>query len=342
MKKILNGVFVFILIIITLYFINRQLDLSMMVSTIKSAKLHFLVIALLCMFLFWYIESVLISKLLKKISKKKDTMWLSIKTTLIGQYYSLITPFASGGQPAQLYALKKENVSIGNGTAVLVAKFLLFQISVTLYSLLLWLFRFKYLSANLSLAKSFIFIGLFINSIGLTAIVLVAFRPNKLKKIIFCILSLIYKFKIIKNIDSKYKSLDRILNDYKKGIKYLKNDIFYTSKMFFYSFIQLTVFFSITYFIYKSLGLSGVSVIDIITMQALLYMAVSFIPIPGTIGASEVGFSMIFISAFSSNLVPVALLMWRGISYYFGLIFCGLFTLYIYLKNNVFDSLKYN
>lgn len=333
MKKKIGFIAVTLLIVVTFYAIFKQTNINQMKNIIQKVNIYYLAIGLGCMLLFWLIESFLISKLLKKIAKKRRTKWIAIKTTLIGQYYSLITPFASGGQPAQLYQFKKEDISIGNGTAVLVAKFLLFQISVTLYSLGLWVVRFNYLDHKLSMAKSFVFTGLVLNSIGLTLIVLLAFKPNQLEKLIKKILLLLEKIKIIKNSQNKIDKADKIISDYEKGIHYLKEDFWYTFKMFLYSFVQLTVFFSITFFIYKSLGLSGTSILDIITLQALLYMAVSFIPIPGTIGASEIGFSMIFISAFSTKFVPVALILWRGISYYFGLIFCGGFTLWVYLQN---------
>lgn len=60
-------------------------------------------------------------------------------------------------------------------------------------------------------------------------------------------------------------------------------------------------------------------------------MAVSFIPIPGTVGASELGFSILLGSIFTSNLIGVALILWRGISYYLGLVICGVLTLMIYM-----------
>ncbi len=101
--------------------------------------------------------------------------------------------------------------------------------------------------------------------------------------------------------------------------------------MFGASVLQVTAFFSITFFVYRALGLSGASVYHIITLQALLYMAIAFIPSPGTVGAAEAGFAMLLGSVFSSNIIAVALLLWRGISYYFGLVVCGLFTFYLYL-----------
>ncbi|WP_455543997.1 hypothetical protein [Intestinibacter sp.] len=51
--------------------------------------------------------------------------------------------------------------------------------------------------------------------------------------------------------------------------------------------IQLTAYFSVSYWIYKSFNLSQYHFIYMITLQTFLYMAVSPIPTPGNIGANE-------------------------------------------------------
>ncbi|MDD4088549.1 MAG: lysylphosphatidylglycerol synthase domain-containing protein, partial [Tissierellia bacterium] len=77
---------------------------------------------------------------------------------------------------------------------------------------------------------------------------------------------------------------------------------------------------------YKSFNLNESNIIDIICLQSFLYMAVSFIPTPGTAGASEIGFVLLLGHLFPSNIISTALLLWRGISFYFSLVFSGLFS----------------
>ncbi|BEP28088.1 lysylphosphatidylglycerol synthase transmembrane domain-containing protein [Helicovermis profundi] len=329
MKKKWNSVLFIVLIVVTFLTIYTKIDIKLFENALLNANIKFLVLGLICMFVYWGIEAGLIDMLIKKVSPKTK-FWTSIKTTVIGQYYSSITPFASGGQPAQLYEMSKDNIPGGKATAVLVSKFLLFQVSVTLYSLMLIIVRMKHLLLGLKSASGFVFTGLFINTIGLSAIILLAFKPNLLKRVANFIIYKLEKFKLIKNAELKIKKFDHYVSEYLVSINYMKQDVISTIYMFLLTIIQLTAFFSITYFIYKALGLSGTSIIDIVSLQALLYMAVSFIPVPGTVGASEVGFSLLLGSIFSANLVAVALILWRGISYYFGLIFCGIFTFLIY------------
>ncbi|MCT7728190.1 MAG: flippase-like domain-containing protein, partial [Lactobacillus iners] len=44
--------------------------------------------------------------------------------------FNAITPMSTGGQPAQIVALKQMGISVGKATSVLLMKFIIYQISV--------------------------------------------------------------------------------------------------------------------------------------------------------------------------------------------------------------------
>lgn len=331
-KKIINYAVLTLIILLSFKVLFGSLDPKTFYETIRMADARFLLVGLVCMFVYWGLEAVMMDNLIKKVSPEMK-FWSAFKTTIIGQYYSFLTPFASGGQPMQLYELGKDKMPVGSATAVLVSKFLLFQVTVTLYSMLLFFLRVPHVMTTGSAATSFVLLGLSINTIGLTAIILMAFRPKQMEKIGHFVIEGLYKVKLLKNREGAYKKLEVITNEYHEAMGAFSQDIKNTLWLFGVSIIQLTVFFSITYMVYLALGLRGVSYLEIISLQAMLYMAVSFIPVPGTAGASELGFSILLGSIFTSHLLAMAILLWRGISYYFGLIFCGLFTFYIYLKD---------
>lgn len=325
-----NLFFFSIITVLTGYILLNAIDLKDLIEAIRGANRFYLYVGVLCMFGFWGIEAGILDTLLKKVDRRVH-FWTSLKTTLIGQYYSFLTPFASGGQPAQLYTLAKNKISAGRATAVLVSKFLIYQISVTLYSFILLITHLRFFSGNLEAAKGFAAVGLTLNAFGLAFITLSAFKPSWLQQIFFRIIHLLSRFRLIKSEISVRISTEKYLKEYHAVIETLKKDLGSTIGMFVMTYVQLTLLFSITYFVYRALGLQGSTLLEIITMQSLLYMAVSFIPLPGTAGASEIGFSLILGGIFTGNIMTVAILLWRGISYYFGLLFCGLFTLGIYL-----------
>ena len=331
-KKIINFCFIAFSSLMLIYILFNNSDIISIYEALKQINIQYILIAVACLFMFWILEAYMIYKLILKFTDKKRsgvTFWLALKTTLIGQYYSNITPGASGGQPVQLYVMKDENVPLSEGTAVLVEKFLLFQIGVTIYSLVLALYKIKSLMEYTNGASFFVALGLVVNMLMVLSIWLLSIKPKAVGYILGFILEFLSKHKIIKDLSKVENSVDKFINDYDNSIKKMKNNKMLTFKLFILTFVQLTLFFSITFFIYKSLNLSGNSIFEIICLQAFLYMSVSFIPIPGTIGVSEMGFVMLLGNVFSNNIIGTAILLWRGVSYYFSLIFSGIFVILV-------------
>lgn len=330
MKNKKNILLLTVLIAVTIYIFQKQIDLNSMLGIIKTIQLPYLFVGLGCMLIFWLFEAYMLDMLVQKLSGKRQ-LWTTIKMTIIGQYYSFITPFATGGQPAQLYIMKRDRISASKGTVVLASKFIIFQVTVTLYSLVLALVHLKTLLMTSTQISTFVFVGLTINTVGLTCLIMIALNPEKLKVIVHKIIHLLTLVKLVKNEEDKDEKIDNFIEEYLEGINQLKEDMPLTLYMFGLSILQLTAFFSITFFVYRALGLTGISAFKIISLQAMLYMAVSFVPIPGTVGASEAGFALLLGSVFQGHFLAAGLLLWRIITYYFGLVFSGAFSLLVYL-----------
>lgn len=330
-----NHFFVGVVLLVTMAILSKSSDINGLFRILQNSNPVFISLGLLCMLIFWWIEAGIMDLLLKQVDRRVQ-FWTALKTTLIGQYYSFLTPFASGGQPAQIMALRKDRVAMGGATAVLVSKFLIFQISVTLYAFILMMTHMKYFNGSLDKAVGFVVIGLTLNSIGISFITAAAFKPKWLEYGACRIIAGLDRIGWIRSPQKKIRSLQTYLDDYHKVLISLRQNVAQTLLLFALTWIQLTLLFSITYFVYRALGLEGVKLHQIVTLQALLYMAVSFIPAPGTAGASEVGFALILGSVFTSNFITAAMILWRGISYYFGLFFCGIFILFVPLIENRF------
>ena len=78
----------------------------------------------------------------------------------------------------------------------------------------------------------------------------------------------------------------------------------------------MAVFYSIPYLLYRGCGLSRAGIVDMMLTNIFLHFAVCFIPTPGAAGASEGGFFSLFSLYFSEDLMLVAMLFWRLISFY--------------------------
>lgn len=328
-KKAFGWIFIALSAIIMIVILFKNNDIVHLLEAIKNININYIYIAISFILIFWLLEALMISELIVKFTEHKrslKTFWLAVKVTMIGQYYSNITPLATGGQPVQLYVLKDDDISLSNGTAILICKFLLFQIGVTIYSLILAVYKIKLLTSYTNNASVFIVTGLTLNMIMLSAIILIAFNKKALFNVSNALSALLYKMHIVKDKNKIMNKTEKFITEYEESIGKLREDNYFTIKLFFITFIQLTVFFSTTYLVYRSLNLSEYSIVDVICLQSFLYMAVSFIPTPGTAGASEIGFVLLLGHLFPVNLVSTALLLWRGITFYFSLIFSGIFS----------------
>ena len=124
------------------------------------------------------------------------------------------------------------------------------------------------------------------------------------------------------------------INEYKKGALLIRQNIKAISKVFLITFVQLTASYSIPFFVYKAFGLSEIPFWKIIVLQSILNISVSFIPLPGAVGASESAFMRTFKNLFPIKLLTSAMLVTRGISFYIMLFISSIFIIGIHVIEN--------
>lgn len=326
MKKILNFVILFGLIGLTIWIFVSNNDFDNFSELIQSTNILFLLIAFLCMVLYWFFEAYILHKM-KKTLKINASYGSSLKLCMIGQYYSAITPFSTGGQPVQIYSMVNDGVPIGTASSLFVNRFLIYQFVMTFYALFMFIIKFNLLYSEAPFALPFIVVGGLINIVILMGIFLFLLNEKFVKTFLGKSLKILYKLKIVKNIEKSEEKLNNTLLDYKASVEEMKKDKKTTIQLIFISVVQLTISFSITYFIYLALGFEMGHFIDIIAIQSLHYMAVSFMPTPGTAGAAEGGFYMLFKIIFPKKILAFALMLWRLIDYYLRVLIAGLVTL---------------
>ena len=86
--------------------------------------------------------------------------------------------------------------------------------------------------------------------------------------------------------------------------------------------IQRLFYFSISWCVYKSFGLSGTGFWTIIFLQALIATAVDMLPFPGGMGITEHMFEFCFAAVYPAALLTPANLLMRGVTFY-SIVFIG-------------------
>lgn len=324
LKNYYNYILFVVIAFVTIYIIRNEVDFIEFKEVILNSNYWFLVIALITLFLYWFMEAWML-KILIRFEYPDESFSHSFSLMMIGQYYNQVTPSSSGGQPLQLIDMVSKGITPGFATAVLVQKYALYQLSVTIIGIIGTLSNIPIILSWPPIGRLLLYIGIGINLAGSFLIIIVALQPRVARIILTFFANIGLKLHIIKNQEKWYGKIDNFVNEYTLAIKALKNRIPQTIFLLTFNILAIIVYYSITYFIYRSLGLSSYSVWRIVLIQSVLYLMIAFVPLPGAAGGAELGFAIVFGAIFGLAESSVALITWRVITFYFILAFGGVY-----------------
>ncbi len=311
-KMLRNLVFFVLLIIFTSWYLFKDQDLNELRNVIHSANIIYILIGFLLMFGSHLMESINIRSTLICLGEKKFSIFRAFKFTAIGAFFSALTPGSSGGQPAEIYYMTKNGIKATNGTLAMLIELCAFQICTILLSIICGILNTSLLGDGI---VWFYILGIVVNGCVLTGMLLGMFSNKLTRKFINFVIKMMKKTKV-KGYEKKKIKLEEGLNQYIESAKYIRKNKIVFVKSIIRVFIQVVLYHSIPYFIYRAFGLSDLSYFKLFSMQAVLFTTVSAIPVPGSIGVSETLFMKLYGVAFSKTLISGAMLLFRFVSFY--------------------------
>ena len=328
LKKILKSSLLFIALIgVTFFVVFKDNSLNNIVETLKSVNLTYIYVGILFMFLFICCEAINIRRMLRLLSYDISIV-NGLKYAFVGFFFSSITPSASGGQPMQIYYMKKDNVDISHSSLVLLVELASFQFVTIVIALLAFIGNYKFIITLNPAIKVLIWVGIISNTIVFLFIVLAIFSKKFISKTIELIFKLVSRVKFI-NLNKLIKNIDEEINQYQEGAKFIKENKMVIVKVILTTFAQICFNYSFTFFVYKAFNLSTYSFLTVFSLQSILFISVSAIPLPGSVGSSESSFLTLFKTLFPVSTLSSAMLLSRGISFYLFVIISGIVVLFI-------------
>ena len=177
-------------------------------------------------------------------------------------------------------------------------------------------------------------LGVVINTVILVALMLSIFSKRLIFKLVQFISKILNKFHY-KNTDKFKKKCFQQIKEYKRGASLLLTNKKVLFKIVVTTVLQVTLYHSIPYIIYLSLGLGEANFWQFLSMQSVLYISVSGLPLPGAVGVSEGGFLAIYKVLFPESFLSSAMLLSRGISFYLFVLLSGISVLCFSLRKKV-------
>lgn len=332
-KKTIKNLIVFILLIgLTFYLIFKDQNVLEILNIAVSVKKRYILVAIIAMCLYLLGETINITRILKELGEK-STFLRNIRYTLIGFFFSSITPAASGGQPMEIYYMHKEKIAVANSTLALLVHLTSFQIVTITLGILSTILHFEIVKSGLIYL---VVLGILLNSTALTLLAISIFSKRLSKGLINFAVKVLRFFRI-PNIEKKQESLEKELEKYQESAVYIKEHKKLMIKTLVTTFIQVIIYYSIPYWVYLAFGFTGYNFFQIVTLQAMLYATVSGIPSPGAVGVSEGAFIEIFKGVFPATMMNSAILLNRGASFYLFVIISAIITTITALKTKNYE-----
>lgn len=303
-----------ILAVIFFGFANNQF--SSVLDTMSSLSAYGLIMAAVLQIAFVVTEALIIFFLVKKLG---DSVQLRscAKVALIGLYYCSITPSATGGQPAQVAYLKRDNgINVASSVATLSLKFFTYQVAIVTFGVIALVFMYDKIVLDNSGLIPIIIFGLIVNSAWISIFVPMLFSKKFLAFLCKLLRKIINKIKFIKKKEKYISSVDSFEIDFAMySARYRKNKKVVIVSIIF-SFPEVLMQMGVLYFVFVSFGNVNHGFIEITAMQVLLQASVSFMPMPGAAGAQEIGFAAYLSPYFPESQMFAAVLVWRFFTYY--------------------------
>ncbi|GAA2967263.1 lysylphosphatidylglycerol synthase transmembrane domain-containing protein [Lentilactobacillus parakefiri] len=317
-----NKITLFAMVIIGIAIIAyslRDVKLSVLIHDLFTLNPLWILVAFLCICAYLLIEGV-ITKVLVSNRVEHFTFKDALRVPLVEQLFNGITPFSSGGQPGQLIVMLQTGIDGGRASSALLMKFVVYQGMIVINFFISLVIGFHYVASKLHFLALFVLFGFLIHLFVIVGLLLIMYWPSftkKLAKLLFHPVKWFIKDERFYSMrETMYAKIDNLFEESVRIGRQQKLLL----KIVVLTFFQLLFYYLIPYFIMLSLGYTAVNVIMVTSLHIMIVMIISLFPIPGGSGGAEFSFESLFHSFISSNSkLVLAMIIWRILTYYFGM-----------------------
>ena len=250
-----------------------------------------------------------------------------MKVALIGKYYEAITPFATGGQPMQIYYFYKNGMSGSKSTSITMVKYAVQMLAVTVVAaIVMGLGVGKLGMIENEITRNTILIcgwvGFGINAFIPVFVTFIVFCPRAVSWVINLFVRLLYKIKIIKNADKLETKIRQWVDDFAVFSQFVYKKPLTFLLLFVLCLFEPIIQFIIPYFVLVAMcgtevmGMEGGALLfSVMVLSMYATYAAAFIPTPGNSGAVESVFMLAF-TVVAESVLFWYVIVWRFLRYY--------------------------
>lgn len=321
-KKLKIGINVTVILLalgLVLYFSLKD-NFSEIVQCIKKMDYRWFILGVIFLILY-RVCTGLSSYLVVRLNGERVPLLKCIQINFIILFFHGVTPFAGGGQPMEVYYYHNEKIDLTKSTNIVLQNFMVYQTALILMGLIAVLYNnYFQIFADNSLIKKLVIIGFLIDVLVLLVTFIFSFCKRINQFICNTGINILGKLRIVKDVEKTREKVSGYLTNFHKNATILKQHKLEVVRLVCINILGLLCQYSIAYVVIYGLGYHDLNYFASIVTVAYVMMIGSFVPVPGGTGGLEYGYVYFFGYLISGGVLTASMLMWRLISYYFGII----------------------
>ena len=284
---------------------------------------RWLALCVLAMVMFWLLQACAFAGI-ERIVDARTSFWVSLRITLFGEYYSAITPFATGGQPMQVGYYKRYGVSPAKASSILAVRYIGYLGTICALYLCALAANGRRVLTEYPVVFWLTALGFLLNFLSIVLVTLLLSRASLVRSVGERLLLWLTRLRVLQSHRERWlQAFDKGVREFGVAAACIYRNPLRCLGAFALLLGGVLCEFSVAYLVYRGLGLHEASYFELLAMQVFLYLAVSFAPTPGAAGATEGGFYLFFAMVFPQPLLYSAMLLWRLFTYYMQLLVGG-------------------
>ena len=319
-SKNLTYILIFLLTLGVLYFSLKD-NFEEIIEHFLNLNILWIIISFILIIGYWFFASLSMYNITKKFKDKIRFREL-FKINVVTHFFNGVTPFASGGQPYQIYALNKEKINVVDVTNICVQNFVAYQLALVLLGTIAIIFNNVFnIFPDIKILKLFVIIGYIVNLSVAGGLFAISFTQKFNRFVLKLLITLGFKLKIVKDKDATIDRFNEHVSHFHDCTKLLLQDKKNLIKVVCYNLIGLVCNYAIPLAILYSMGdYTSMSFHTVVFASAYVMLIGAFIPLPGGTGGLEYSFMAFFGNFVADGKLSALMLIWRFITYYFGMI----------------------
>ena len=197
-KNLINYTIFLLIMGLTFYTVLHGQDWNQIWEALKGLSLPCLLLILGAALFFVCAEGSMIWYLLRMINPDSSGLGRCISYSFIGFFYSGITPSSTGGQPVQLYYMKKDGNALSDSSVVLMTVALLYKFVLVIIGCAMLVFWYDPLRSYLRKYFGLYILGLVLHVVLVAVLLAVMLAPEAMKRLIFQIEHFLTRIRILK------------------------------------------------------------------------------------------------------------------------------------------------